>query len=203
MSHRAATPPSFATRALHGTASLNGLRPAPGNADRRGMEQRPLESGRAPIGILPASPRKPPAIAITAHPLFRGIIKQPLLLAGAVITFLGGLLTGHLATALWPDPQNWFGSDKPVQAVVLNKLTRELALTPAQTNRIAPVIALSCANLRLLSEERRARRLALMDEIGTTIAPDLTPAQRLRLDDLEAEWQNRPSKHDERIVALY
>jgi hypothetical protein len=35
MSHGAATPPSYATRALHGAACMNGSRPAPGNANPR------------------------------------------------------------------------------------------------------------------------------------------------------------------------
>jgi hypothetical protein len=132
------------------------------------------------------------------------MIKQILVLAGAVILFLGGLVAGNLATTVWPGPGNWFGSGKPLEAEVLDKLKSELHLTPAQTGQIAPIIAASCANLRLLSEESRARRLTVFDEIGVTIAPGLSPGQRRRLEDLEAEWQNRRSvKHDERIVALY
>jgi len=192
MSHGAAAPPSLATRLLHGDGCANGLQaPAP----------RPARVSAKDANRENGAPRQ---IATTAHPLFCGMLKQTLLLTGAVIVFLAGLLAGHLATTVWPHPENWFGSGRPLQAVVLEKLKGELRLTPAQTARIAPVIAASCANLRLLSEESRARRLALLDEIGVTIAPDLSSQQRRRLEDLEAEWQNRPSlKHNERIVALY
>jgi hypothetical protein len=169
---------------------MKASRPAPGNVNLA-------------IGTPSASDRKPRAISTTTHPVFCGIIKQPLLLAAAVIIFLAGLIAGRLAAPLWRGPQYWFSSGKPVESVVLAKLQRELQLTPAQTERIAPFIALSCAKLRLLSEESRARRLALMDEIGATIAPDLTTTQRRRLEELEAEWQKRPSKHEERVVAMY
>jgi hypothetical protein len=56
----------------------------------------------------------------------------------------------------------------------------------------------------MLSEERRARRLELMDEVSISIAPDLTADQQRRLQDLQGEWQNHPTvKRDMRIVALY
>jgi hypothetical protein len=125
-------------------------------------------------------------------------------MAGMAVLFVGGLFAGHFATTAWPGPGDWLGSDKPLEKVVLDKLKSELRLTPGQTLEIEPIIAASCANLRMLSEERRARRLAILDEIGTGIAPDLTDDQRQRLDALEAQWQNRPVvKRDERIVALF
>lgn len=181
MSHRAAAPPSLMTRLLHGA--------------------RP---GTPPLRLASPAKPQPRPIAKTTHPLFSGMLSKTLLLAGAVIVFLGGFLSGRLATTAWPDPLYWFGSGKPLQSVVLDKLQTELRLTPAQTAQIRPIIAGTCANLRLVSEESRAQRLALLDEIGATIAPDLTDTQRHRLEDLEAEWQHRPTvKRDERIVALY
>ena len=179
MSHGGATPPSRVTRTLHGAASMNALRP--------------------PVLSCAARP-----IATTAHPLFSGMIKQPLLMAAGLILFVGGLFAGHFATTAWPGPGNWFGSDKPLQNVVLEKLNSELRLTPAQMAQIAPMITDSCANLRMLSEEGRARRLAILDEIATTIAPELSDDQQRRIESLQAEWQNRPTvKRDQRIVALY
>jgi hypothetical protein len=146
----------------------------------------------------------PREIATTAHPLFCSLVRQTLLLAGGVIVFLGGVVLGNLLTAAWGGPGNWFGSEKPLQAAVLDKLKNELRLTPVQTARIGPIIAVSCADLRLVSEQSRARRLEVLDEIGATIGPELNDDQRRRLEDLEAEWQKRPqAKRDERIVALF
>ena len=56
----------------------------------------------------------------------------------------------------------------------------------------------------LALEEHRAQRLAILDEVGTTISPDLTPDQQRRLEALEIETQRRPSiTGDRRIVALF
>jgi hypothetical protein len=122
----------------------------------------------------------------------------------AAVLFAGGAAAGMFATTSWPGPVSWFGQDEALDGIVLKKLTTELDLTPAQTARIAPIVASACADLRMLSEERRARRLELMDEVSTSIAPELTADQQRRLEDLQAEWQNRPTvKRDMRIVALY
>jgi hypothetical protein len=180
MSHGIAAPPSFATRALHGAARMNASRP-------------PL---RPPPDWRP--------IATTAHPFFSGLLKQTFLRVAAVSIFLGGLFIGHVAATAWPGPGEWFGANRPLDAVVLDKMKSELRLTPAQTVRIAPVITAACSDMRLLSEERRAGRLALLDEVSASIAPELTPDQQRRLDAVQAEWQKRPSaKRDQRIVSLF
>jgi hypothetical protein len=132
------------------------------------------------------------------------MVKQTLLVVAAAFVFLGGISAGLFATTNWAGPENWFGSEKPLDAVVVEKLKNELQLTPEQTARVSPIISAACANLRFISEERRAQRLALMDEISANIAPELTSGQRRRLEDLDAEWQNRPTvKRDQRIAALY
>jgi hypothetical protein len=96
------------------------------------------------------------------------------------------------------------GAEMPVEAAVMGKLKTELGLTPKETEQIEPVIAAACTNLRLVSEEQRAERLALMDEIGATIGPDLSPEQQRKLEAMEGELQNRtPVKRDMRIVALF
>jgi hypothetical protein len=132
------------------------------------------------------------------------MLKRIFLIAGGIVLFLGGLGAGHFATTTWPGPGSWFCAGRPLEAVVLDKMKSELDLTPAQMARIGPVISSACSDLRLVSEERHADRLALMDEISATIAPDLSADQQRRLQALEAELQHRTSvKRDMRIVALY
>lgn len=178
MSHGITRPPSLATRALHGAPCMNASRP-----------------------LLPLCARR--AMATIVHPFFSSMVKQTLLIAGACVVFLGGIFIGHFATStIRPGTGRWL--DKPVDAVVLEKFRSELHLTPAQTARLAPVIAAACADLRILSEERHAQRLELLDEIAASIAPELNPDQQRRLEALEAERQNRPpAKRDQRIVALF
>jgi hypothetical protein len=120
----------------------------------------------------------------------------------ACALFAGGLLIGHFATTNWPGTR--FGSARSLDTLVLDKLKSELDLSPSQTAQIAPVISNACCDLRLALEEHRAQRLAILDEVGTTISPDLTPDQQRRLEALEIETQRRPSiKGDRRIVALF
>ena len=141
-----------------------------------------------------------------AYPFLACMFKQGfLVICAAVVVFGGGLLIGHFATTKWPGPAKWIGADEPVDSVVLGKLKNELHLTPEQTARLTPVITAACSDLRLLSEERRARKLELLDDISTTIAPELTPDQQRRLDAEEAEWQ-KPRTGEAQpasIVALF
>ena len=139
-----------------------------------------------------------------AYPFCLCMIKQALLICATALLFAGGIALGHFATTSWPGPGNWFGAGQPVDATVLDKLKSELNLTPAQAAKIAPIISATCENLLLLSEEQRAQRLAIMDDISTTITPQLSPDQQRRLATLESELQHRPPlKRDMRIVALF
>jgi len=143
-------------------------------------------------------------VASTPYPFFYCVVKQAVLIIAAVFLFAGGIFLGHFATTAWPGPSHWFGSRRALDTVVLEKLQSELDLTPAQTTQAAPIIAAACSNLRLLSEESRASRLALLDEVSTSIAPQLSPDQQHRLEALQAELQKRPqAKRDLRIVALF
>jgi Spy/CpxP family protein refolding chaperone len=152
----------------------------------------------------PSTPAESAPIAVTAYPFLSCMIKQLCLMAGAVVVFAGGIFAGNFAATTWPGPAGWFGANRPLDALILEKMKSELDLTPAQTARIAPIITAACSDLRLVSEERRAQRLALMDEIGASIAPDLSAEQQHRLEALENELQHRqPVKGDMRIVALY
>jgi hypothetical protein len=139
-----------------------------------------------------------------SYPLLARVVKRVLVTGGAVVLFGSGIFAGHFATTTWPGPVNWYDPGKPLAGVVLDKLKWQLRLTPAQTAQIAPIVNDACANLRMVSEESRAGRLALLDEVGASIEPDLSAGQEERLEDLQAEWQNRPTiKRDVRIVALY
>ncbi|HEX4086821.1 MAG TPA: hypothetical protein VHY22_18045 [Chthoniobacteraceae bacterium] len=142
--------------------------------------------------------------SLSVYPFLPCMLKQAAFILFGIAVFGGGLLIGHFATTQWPGSGSWFGAEKPVDAVALQKLKDELHLTPAQAARIAPVITAACTDLRLLSEERRARRLELLDDISATIAPELTADQQRHLEQFEAESRDHTgSKRDQRIVALF
>lgn len=74
---------------------------------------------------------------------------------------------------------------------MLERLERELELTPAQKEKIAPIVA------RMEDETRRMRResvqqfRAAMDKTNAEIAAELTPAQRAKLEDLRKRFRER------------
>jgi hypothetical protein len=132
------------------------------------------------------------------------MMKQALLVAGAAVLYVGGILAGHFATTGWPGPNRWLWAEAPTNMEALNKLKSELDLSPEQAARIAPIVAEACEKMRVASEEHRAQRLELMDEVSTTIWPDLSPNQQKKLEAMETEMQKRiPVKSDMRIVALF
>lgn len=139
---------------------------------------------------------------VSAYPFCWCMARQVLVVVLGALLFAGGIYAGHFATIAWPG--TWAVKEDHLDAVVLDKLKSELHLTPEQTARITPVIAAACTNLQQASEERRAERLAVMDEISTTIAPQLSPDQQKKLNALDLEMQNRvPVKRGMRIVALF
>lgn len=85
-----------------------------------------------------------------AYPFCHAMLKQALLAVAGIALFVGGGFAGHFATTDWPGPVNWFG--RPLDAVVLEKLTTELQLTPDQAARVAPVIKDACSDMRMISE---------------------------------------------------
>jgi hypothetical protein len=130
--------------------------------------------------------------------------RQALLLICATLLLAGGIYAGWLMTMTFPNAGNWLGGNRPVDTVVMANLTQELSLTAAQAEKIKPIVTSACASLRMLSEEGRAQRLEVMDDVNLTIAQDLTSDQRSRLDALATEMQQRPPiKRDMRIVALF
>jgi len=138
------------------------------------------------------------------YPFLPCMVKQGLMGVAALALFGGGIMMGHYAATQWPGPRSWMALDQPLDAATLDKLRCELELTPAQEKRLAPVITAACTDLRLLSEENRARKLDLLDEISATIAPDLTPDQKRMLEAYEEESRaHTPVKRDPRIVALF
>ena len=138
----------------------------------------------------------------TAYPFFACMLRQAAILVAAAALFAGGIYAGNFATLTWPG--QWFGSHTPLDQAVLGKLKSELDLTPDQVARLTPVITAACADIRLVSEENRAERLAVLDEISTSIAPDLSADQQRKLEALETELRTRPVvKRDLRVVALF
>jgi hypothetical protein len=185
MSHGAATPPSVATRALHG-AALRTAAQAPSSPDAANAQPGALRT-RA-----------------TAYPFYISMLRFTFRSVGTVMLFAAGIGAGLFATIAWPGPDAWLSLRQPVETVAMKKLTAQLDLTPDQATKIEPIIHSACQEMLWISQEGRADRLNLMDEVANSIQPDLTPAQQTRLEALQSEMQNRPTtRRDQRIVALY
>ena len=118
---------------LHGAARM-------GFARTGAARPQPAASARGPV-------------ATTAHPLFSSMIKQSVRVLAGVLIFLAGIGIGDFAITAWPGPSTWLGYDEPVDSVVMQKLQKELRLSPDQTARIGPIVTASCAELRLISEQ--------------------------------------------------
>jgi hypothetical protein len=137
---------------------------------------------------VPASP--------AGHPYLALVIRQAFLLGGALLLFAAGLLAGRSTLLAWPA--------QDTETAALKKINSELNLTPAQVAQVAPIVRAACEDLRLVAEDDKAQRLAILDETGAMLAPGLSPEQRERLEALQGEWQHHPSvRRNQRIVALF
>jgi len=143
-------------------------------------------------------------VATTPYPFLESMIKLTVLCMAAVVLFGAGIWTGWLAVFVWPAKQSFLKQDQHLETRVLEKLKSELKLDPSQVARVTPIVNAACNDFRMLAEERKARRLEILDEISTTIAPDLNSDQQKRLEALEEEWRlHRSQKDSQRVVALF
>src|SRR5260221_7394782 len=98
-----------------------------------------------------------------------------LTIAALVAIFLAGGVTGWLARPMGRPHGPPRGED--LAAHLRNRLTRELALTPEQIEKIKPIVDASTAELDKFRRESEERATKIIDEMHAKLAAILTPEQ--------------------------
>lgn len=113
---------------------------------------------------------------------------------GLLVLFLAGALTGAVGTALYSrygDEQRWDRGPAARQERIMNRLTQELSLSPAQRSEIDPIVArayLDLLRLRVSHQPDVDRIFGVgMGEIKAKVSPE----QQAKLDLLYAHLQRR------------
>ncbi len=119
-------------------------------------------------------------------------MKRWKLIAGIILVFVLGALSGTLGTGLYvKQKMKPFRQDpKERRTAVIEKLTRRLSLKEPQIPKIEKI-------LDELDQRRREYRLEIRKLRTESIArmkQELTPQQQEKLDQLHREWEQRKNK---------
>lgn len=111
-----------------------------------------------------------------------------LFIAGGVV---GAMLMSHFAPVQQPLK---LGRTGEIAAKIQTRLLSRLQLTPDQINKFEPFITNTSMELESIHKDCLDRIAASLDRLHAQIRPDLTPAQKEMLNQLEAErrdllWQ--------------
>lgn len=122
-------------------------------------------------------------------------VKWKLVLA-FVAVFAAGAVTGSLGVAHFA--ARWFfHPPRPADmaARMRNHLRAELALTPAQVEKISPIINRAVAELEAVHTEGARRVGQVMSGAHAAIAAELSPEQRKKLDAIERRRHETLRRH--------
>lgn len=121
------------------------------------------------------------------------------LLVGVLVVFLAGFATGAFATA-WHVHRVFGGvGRKEVIAERMRRhLTAELGLSAEQLEKITPLIEQTAARLTAIRSETGKRVQETMEQSRRELAPNLTPQQIARLDQIR-ENHGRMVRHRNRL----
>ena len=119
-------------------------------------------------------------------------MKRWKLIAGIILVFVLGALSGTLGTGLYVKQKaKPFRLDpKDRRTALVEKLTRRLDLNPNQIPKIEDIID----ELDRKRQEYREELRKLRTEWISRMKKELTPAQQEKLDQLHQEWEKRRNK---------
>jgi Spy/CpxP family protein refolding chaperone len=114
------------------------------------------------------------------------------LAAGFFLVFLAGATMGALAWS-WHERQLFLGPPRSGALVhrIGERLRTQLALTPEQSAKIAPIIEQSASKLETIRIETARRVRQTLTEANLQISPELTPEQRTKLSKMEQKHRGR------------
>ncbi len=132
-------------------------------------------------------------------------MKKTKIIAGLIMIFILGALSGALGTGVVLKRHHPFFSGKPEgrKAFILKRLTRELDLSAEQRVRVAAIIdRVQSETFTQLREGRRLMRQKLESGFAE-IRKELTPDQQRRFDEMKAEQERRRKERDRRFHGLW
>jgi gas vesicle protein len=118
------------------------------------------------------------------------------LIAGFSLVFVAGGLTGGFVGAtharhFFLGPPHSHGLPDRLR----ERLQRQLELTPDQIGKISPIIDQTASKLESIRFETAQRVRATLEESHRQIAPELTPDQRVKLEEIELSHKKRMLHH--------
>jgi len=128
-------------------------------------------------------------------------MKKAKIIAGLMLVFILGALSGALGTGVVLKRHHPFFSGKPEdrKTFILKRLTRELDLSAEQQVRIGAIIdRVQSETFKQIREGRRLMRQKLASGFAE-IRKELTPEQQRRFDEVKAERDRRRKERDKRF----
>jgi len=114
-------------------------------------------------------------------------------IAGIALVFVLGVLVGSLGTRYYH--RDWSGRflEEPSarKALILKKLTKDLALTETQQKEFRTIVEETDKRLGAFGLERRSAVKAILDESFAKMKEKLDPEQQKKLDELRAKHEAR------------
>jgi len=123
------------------------------------------------------------------------------IIAGLLLVFVLGTLTGALSTGMVLKRQHAFFSRAPEgrKAFIMKRLSRKLDLSKDQKDRIEAIIdRVQAETFQKMREGRRFMREHL-EKGFAEIRKELTPDQQRRFDQMKAELERRRKERGERL----
>ena len=136
----------------------------------------------------PATPVPPPAAAVPASATWRrwkvGLALAAIFGCGVLVGVLGTLRFVQDGMRRHVDPAQW-------SAMVLRQLDRRLQLTPAQRERIAPLVRAGAEEARLARRQAFGEARGIIERTHTRIAAELDDKQRAEMERFIGERRKR------------
>ena len=117
-------------------------------------------------------------------------LKVVLILVGVFLA--GAVCGGPIAVRfLRPSRPEWGRGNRPQ---VMDRLTKELQLTETQTEKIRPIVSKAQEEMQHYRRESIRNLATVMDRMHTEVAAELTPEQRLKLEDMRKRFRDRAER---------
>ncbi len=108
-------------------------------------------------------------------------------LAGAIF---GGALAPHLKRFERPEPR------PPLVERMMQRFDEQLQLTSEQKQKVRPIVERMSEETLRMRRESSVEFRAMMDRMTAELARELTPEQRVRLDEMRAYYRERTEQRN-------
>ena len=106
--------------------------------------------------------------------------------------FLAGILVGSLVTLRWGvNRSHRQPGGEQMGPALMQRLTHQLDLTADQQEKIRPIVDRTADELRDLRRSTQRSSAAALVRMHTAVEPLLTPAQKIKLDELVTKQRER------------